>query len=424
METNTAISVGLPFIKTSMNPSQTINKKTGKKSKTGNTRLICKENLEREGKDPDIDLNKSHLNQFLTNITSTDDYMEEIERTKKQINDDLKANGKKQLRKDTVDNISLIIKPNIEAIQQLNQKEQEKFFKDSKKAIEKIWNIDIKIAVVHYDELSPHMHINFMPLLENDLGIKTFNAKQFLSLKNITKLNKNFSKEMQRCGWNVKDMNLYEEMTEEAKEEYRKNKKEHGKSSLQYKSDLKKELEKEIKNNEEIIEFQNEKIVEKNKKLEIKLEDELLNDPTKKAKILEKITDKKIEQIKNIDNTTLNLEILENNKQLQQQLQLEKDKNKKILHDNYEVGRYYDKLEEENKKLKKINTILNKIISFAFPFLPKMIKEKMEKWVEIDDILPTEEEIDNDINNLNSTTEETEGLSDQDMTTEEIAIND
>lgn len=402
MENNIAISVGLPFMKTSLNPSQTIHKKTGKKSKTGNTRLICKENLEREGRDPDIDHEKSYLNQFLTDITTTDDYLEEIARTKKQINKDLQEHGKKQLRKDTVDNISLIIKPNYEAIQQFNKEEQERFFRDSKKTIEKIWNIDIKVAVIHYDEPSPHLHINFMPLVENEIGFKTFNAKQFLSLKNISKLNKNFSKEMQHCGWNVKDMNLYEEMTDEEKEEYKKTKKEHGKSSLEYKSDLKKELEKKIKNNEEIINFQNEKIIEKNKKLEIKLEDELLNDPSKKAKILEKLTDKKIEQTKNIDNSSLNLELLENNKQLQQQLQLEKDKNKKIINDNYEVGKYYDQLDQENKKLKKINTILNKIISFAFPFLPKMIKEKMEKWVEIDDTLPTEKEIDQDINDLNA----------------------
>lgn len=435
MENNIPISVGLPFLKCSSNPSQTVNKKTGKKSKTASTKKILGENIDRRGQDPDIDHEKSHLNMSLGNINNVDDYIELIENTKKEINEKLKENGKRQLRKDCVDNISIIFKPNIESFQNFSREEQIEFFKDSKEVTESILNIKFNVFELHFDEVNTHAHGNFMPLIDNDLGFSTFNAKQLLSLKNITKLNREYSIKMRERGWNVKDMNLYEEMSSEEKEKHKEEKKKYGRSSLQYKSDLKKELDQQIttkkeelknvnketkeikkmnniateklKNNEEIISFQNEKIFEKNKKLEAKLDDELLEDPTKKAKILEKLADKKIEQIKNIDNTTLNLELLENNKQLQIQLEMEKKEKQKIIHENYEVDQYYKKIETENKNLRKVNTILNKIISFVFNFLPNAIKDKLNNWLNIDYKVPTEKEINEDIENLNNENEET-----------------
>lgn len=198
MENNTPISVGLPFLKCSSNPSQYVNKKTGKKSKTATTRLILEENIDRKGQDPDIDPERSHLNVSLGDIDNVDDYLELIEKTKKEINQKLKENGKRQLRNDCVDNVSLVVKPNIETFAQLEREQQIKFFRDSKKTIEKIWQIKFIVFEVHFDEENTHGHGNLMPLMENEQGIKTFNAKKLLSLKNITKLNREYSKEMQK----------------------------------------------------------------------------------------------------------------------------------------------------------------------------------------------------------------------------------
>lgn len=334
---NIPVSVGLPFLKCSSNPSQTVNKKTSKKSKTGTTRLVCKENIERIGRDPDIDHERSKYNKFLTEINSTDDYLELIETTKIEINKKLQEHGKKQLRKDTVDNISLIIKPNLEALQQFTSEEQHKFFKDSKKTIEKIWDINISVAVEHYDEDNPHLHINFMPLVDNELGFKTFNAKKFLSLVNITKLNREYSKEMQKLGWNVKDMNVYEDMNQEERQKYKETKKEFGKSSLQFKSDKKNELDKEIKqldveiaNKKEMLNVieidikekskENDKIYKTNRGLEAEYKE--LNEKCNEADIQLNI---------------INKEIKENDKRLQEQKETD----------------YYKDLKKENEELKK-----------------------------------------------------------------------
>lgn len=192
------ISVGLPFLKCSSNPSQTVNKKTGKKSKTATTRLVLEENIERKGRDPDIDYSKSKYNVSLGEINTVDKYLELIEKTKKEINQQLKEHGKRQLRQDCVDNVSLVIKPNIEAFQQFSREQQINFFQDSKKTIEKILQTKFYVFEIHFDEGNGHGHGNFMPLVENDLGFKTFNAKQFLSLKNITKLNREYSQEIQK----------------------------------------------------------------------------------------------------------------------------------------------------------------------------------------------------------------------------------
>lgn len=388
MSSNIPISVGLPLLKTSMNPSQTTNKKTGKRSKTGNTRLVCRENIEREGRDPDIDHEKSHLNQFLTDITSTDEYLKEIERTKKEINNNLKEAGKKQLRKDTVDNISLIIKPNYEAINQLNKENQEKFFKDSKKVIEKIWDINVKIAVIHNDELSSHMHMNFMPLVENDLGFKTFNAKQFMSLKNITKLNKNYSKEMQKLGWNVRDMNIYEEMTQEQKQEHKEQKMKYGRSSLEYKADLKKELEQEISQKNEELKNIKENIKKTTKDFEVQ-EGERIDSQIQTFK-----NDKILKEQKKL--------IEENNKKIEEQ------KKTDIFKQQQET---IQKLENENKKLKWYEKIYKKIVKrIADLFINSSFTEEKEMLNKVVSVGGNDEEqLLNDTNEeINNVVEESE----------------
>lgn len=351
---NIPISVGLPFLKCSTNPSQTVNKKTSKKSKTGTTRLVCKENIERIGRDPDIDHERSKYNQFLTEINSTDDYLELIETTKIEINKKLQEHGKKQLRKDTVDNISLIIKPNLEALQQFTSEEQHKFFKDSKKTIEKIWNIDISVAVEHYDEDNPHLHINFMPLLDNELGFKTFNAKKFLSLANITKLNREYSKEMQKLGWNVKDMNVYEDMNQEERKKYKETKKEFGKSSLQFKSDKKNELDKEIKQLD--VEIADKKEMLNILETDIEEKSKENNEIYKTNRNLEK----EYEELNNKCNiadeklNTTNKKIKKNEENIKEQEEISKMQQKQIR-DNNNLLKDQEKIMEKSIKLYTIN---------------------------------------------------------------------
>ena len=243
------IYVGLPFLKCSSNPSQTINAKTNKKSKTAVTKKIELEAFERFGNDPDINKDESNKNIYLTKIESTEEYLELIEKTKEKINGQLVNTNKKKLRKDTVDTIALVVKPSYDSMKQLTFDEQVKFLKDSKVVIENIFcqyinpNFKFDGAIIHFDEINPHLHCLGMPtIIDETTGIETFNAKKFLSLKNITHLNRNYSTKMKELGWNVKDFELYEDMTPEEKEEHKKNKKNYGRDSLQFKKEEKQKV--------------------------------------------------------------------------------------------------------------------------------------------------------------------------------------
>lgn len=164
MASKNEIYVGLPFLKCSSNPSQTINAKTNKKSKTAVTKKIVLEAFERFGNDPDINEDESNKNIYLTNIESTEEYLELIEKTKEEINKKLVSNNKKKLRKDTVDTIALVVKPSYDSMKQLTYDEQVNFLKDSKTVIEDIFrqyinpNFKFDGAIIHFDEINPHLH--------------------------------------------------------------------------------------------------------------------------------------------------------------------------------------------------------------------------------------------------------------------------
>ncbi len=312
MSSKNEIYVGLPFLKCSSNPSQTINAKTNKKSKTAVTKKIALEAFERFGNDPDINKNESNKNIYLTNIKSTDDYLELVEKTKEKINQQLVTNNKKKLRKDTVDTIALVVKPSYDSMKQLTYDEQVNFLKDSKTVIEDIFckyinpNFKFDGAIIHFDEINPHLHCLGMPtIIDEATGIETFNAKKFLSLKNITHLNRNYSAKMKELGWNVKDFELYEDMTLEEKEEHKKNKKSYGKDSLQFKKEEKQKLEEQINNLDNLKKEVVEKLIKDQDVKEIAINEvkqELKLDETIQNKVVNEIIDNMgIDEIEKIE---------------------------------------------------------------------------------------------------------------------------
>lgn len=376
------ISVGLPFLKCSSNPSQTINAKSNKKSKTAVTKKVSLEAFERFGNDPDINKTESNKNIYLTNIKSTEDYLNLVEKTKEKIDKQLVANNKKKLRKDTVDTIALVVKPSYESMNQLTYDEQVKFLKDSKIVIENIFcqyinpNFKFDGAIIHFDEINPHLHCLGMPtIIDESTGIETFNAKKFLSLKNITHLNKNYSSKMNELGWNVKDFKLYEDMTLDEKEERKKNKKNYGRDSLQFKKEEKQKLEKQINNLDT-------------------LKKEAIKNLTKNPHIKETaitLVKEDLKQDKTIQNKAIN-EII-NNMPIAEQETIKHYQ--KIAID---VGKYNEKLEKNIDTLLFKNTIFKKILKFVSYFLPSPIQSKLNQWVVLDEINEvSESEINNDI---------------------------
>lgn len=428
MKNDIEISVGLPFLKCSSNPSQTINVKTNKKSKTAVTKKIASEAFERIGIDPDINPDESYKNMFLTDIKSTEEYLELIENRKQEIDKQLKAHNKKKTRKDTVDTLALVVKPAIECMVQLKEQEQIQFLKDSKKVIEDIFrqyinpNFKFEAAVMHFDELSPHLHCLGMPLvIDEKTGIEIFNAKKFLSLSHITALNRNYSLKMKELGWNVKDFELYEDMTEEEREEHKKNKKNHGRDSLRYKKEEKAKLEQQLNNLADLKNEAVEKLAQKNEVKELamnKLEQQLKDDGVIKDELIRKVVrETPLEEFKQIENDTkeqFKLEVrtrFENDENLQ--IEAKKQAKKKLLEDNLnkmeftsqdtinyykQLDSYSSELERTVDKLSFKNSIFKKVLKFVSNFLPNTIQEKVNNWIGTNDMQEVkEQEITEDI---------------------------
>lgn len=422
MKNDIEISVGLPFLKCSSNPSQTINVKTNKKSKTAVTKKIASEAFERIGIDPDINPDESYKNMYLTNIKSTEEYLELIENRKQEIDKQLKAHNKKKTRKDTVDTLALVVKPAIECMIQLTEQEQIQFLKDSKKVIEDIFkqyinpNFKFEAAVMHFDELSPHLHCLGMPLVVDEKsGIEIFNAKKFLSLSHVTALNRNYSIKMKELGWNVKDFELYEDMTPEEREEHKKNKKNHGRDSLRYKKEEKAKLEQQLSN---LSDLKNEAIEKLTQKADVKelainqLEQQLKDDGTIKDELINKvIRETPLEEFNQIENETKELFKLdararfENDEKLQ--LEAKKQAKKKLLEENLnkmeftsqdtinyykQLDSFNDMLQKDNERLLFKNNIFKKVLKFVSSFLPNAIQEKVNKWIGINDMQEVEEQ--------------------------------
>lgn len=423
------IYVGLPFLKCSSNPSQTINAKTNKKSKTAVTKKIALEAFERFGNDPDINKDESNKNIYLTKIESTEEYLELIEKTKEKINGQLVNTNKKKLRKDTVDTIALVVKPSYDSMKQLTFDEQVKFLKDSKVVIENIFcqyinpNFKFDGAIIHFDEINPHLHCLGMPtIIDETTGIETFNAKKFLSLKNITHLNRNYSTKMKELGWNVKDFELYEDMTPEEKEEHKKNKKNYGRDSLQFKKEEKQKLEKEVNN---LNNLKKEIVKNLTKDQEVRnlainrVKQELKQDETIQNKVVKQIIDNmEIDEIKKIEKEQKEIfksdlrNYYAKDEKLQEEAKIEA-KNK-LLDENFnkmsfteqetikhykkvaiDIGKYNNELEKNIDKLLFKNNIFKKILKFVSYFLPCQIQNKLNQWVSIDEMSEVSE---NEIN--------------------------
>lgn len=421
MRNDIEISVGLPFLKCSRNPSQTINVKSQKKSKTAPTQKISREAFERIGIDPDINKEESYKNMYLTDITNTEEYLEAVEQQIQVVDKQLKEHNKKKTRKDTVDTLALVVKPATECMIHLDEQEQIQFLKDSKKVIENIFkenvnpNFEFTAAVMHFDEITPHLHCLGMPLVVDEkTGIEIFNAKKFLSLPHITALNRNYSTKMKELGWNVKDFELYEDMTPEEREEHKEKRKNYGRDSLRYKQEEKQKLEEQLNNltalKTETIEKLSKDETVKEQAIN-KLEQQLKDDGTIKEELVNKaIRTIPLEEFNRIENETKELfrakarTRFQNDEKLQ--IEAKKQAKKKLLEENLNKMSFTDEqtinyykdmesfnelLQRDNEKLSFKNMIFKKILKFVSNFLPNNVKEKVNQWIGIDNLREVEE---------------------------------
>lgn len=248
------MKVGIPVMKCSLNPSNTINKKTGKKSQTCPVDLAWQEmNDERIGRDEDIDHDMTHLNVWMDG-KSSDDVVQMVQNKINEINRVKHENGKRSLRKDAVSVIEVIEKPNIEYMSELAYEEKVKFLNDSHEVFKQLineWNNNwiILESVQHHDEfggLSAHNHNLIMLTTEDEKGLPTMNAFKEVNLKFYSFMNKNYPKMMRERGYEVEDVRTYDMLTDEERMERKLNPQQHGVDSYTYKKRKKEEMEQEL----------------------------------------------------------------------------------------------------------------------------------------------------------------------------------
>lgn len=248
------MKVGIPVMKCSLNPSNTINKKTRKKSQTCPVDLAWQEmNDERIGRDMDINPDMTYRNVWMEG-NSGDDVVQIVQAKIDEINRIKRENGKRVLRKDAVSVIEVIEKPNIEYMSELSYEEKVKFLKDSHETFKQLiheWNLNWTLleSVQHHDEfggLSAHNHNLILLTTVDDKGLPTMNAFKEVNLKFYSYINKNYPKMMRERGYEVEDVRTYDMLTDEEKMERKLNPQQHGVDSYTYKKRKKEEMEQEL----------------------------------------------------------------------------------------------------------------------------------------------------------------------------------
>lgn len=256
-----SVKVGIPVMKCSLHPSQTVNAKTGKKSKTCAVDKAWNEmKNERIGRDETIDKNMTHKNVWMVGDT-TDDVPDLVQKEIDRVNAERKTAGLKAVRKDCVTAIAIIDKPSMSYMQELSYEDKVKFLTASNKVMTEMlhdWNPHWRVieAVQHHDEfggLSAHNHRIVLIPSKNEDGIAFFNAKREVNLKFFNFINKEYSLRMKALGYEVEQCRTFDMLTEDEKEERKLNPPDHGLASQEYKQkhikDLAKNYEKVLTEN-------------------------------------------------------------------------------------------------------------------------------------------------------------------------------
>ena len=148
------------------------------KYKSGNVFGLQKHN-QRENKNysnMDIDKARTPLNYDLVNQGNIINYL-------KRVKSIIEANriSERAIRKDATIYCECIISSDSDFFENLTEDKQKEFFKNSLDYLRsKIGEEFIISANVHLDETTPHMHVGFVPIIENSLSAKKLIDRKFL----------------------------------------------------------------------------------------------------------------------------------------------------------------------------------------------------------------------------------------------------
>lgn len=247
--------VGIPCMKCSINPSQTINKNSGKKSKTCGVSSAWREmNDDRLGRDETIDKEMTHLNVWMEG-SSDMDLVGRVEKEIDRINEERRSFGKRGLRADAVSVIAIVEKPNMDYMKNLSYEQRVEFLNKSHEVMKDLlheWNPNWKMlaSVQHHDEfggLSAHNHSLVMVSTKDKEGIANMCAFKEYNLKFFNHINKNYPARMRSLGFEVEDVRTFDQLSEQEKLYRKLHPEEHGVDAVLYKQRKHEELKQSIK---------------------------------------------------------------------------------------------------------------------------------------------------------------------------------
>ena len=230
------VHISSPTIK--LNNVGTTNKKCGDLKKVSAEALS-----ERQGIDRDIDQSRASLNLY-EGYASSAELMAYSKAHIAELNEKAAAEGKRKIRSDAVVMVATVLKPPAHFMNGLSREDQIRLLKDGVEGFANIvGEANVKSAAYHFDEQGSHVHVFWEPMTADG----RLSAKEAVSLKTFSRINKELPQFMRARGWDIEDCKVYDEAEERAKRktlgeaEYRKQTAEkrarNGRSSYKYKAE-------------------------------------------------------------------------------------------------------------------------------------------------------------------------------------------
>lgn len=144
--------------------------------------------------DPDLKTNNfSALTGIVGNPMT--DYLAKVDEILKRCYTD-----KRKIRKDAVLLCGVVVSSGVEFFRDLEDGEIKRFFKVASEFLQGFFGKEVMVDdKVHMDETTPHMHYEFVPIIEGRLC-----AKQIFTRRSLTKLQDDIAKAFQDAGFDIK----------------------------------------------------------------------------------------------------------------------------------------------------------------------------------------------------------------------------
>lgn len=233
-----AEKIGIPSAKLSFHPSS-----NGKNTTLQLRGVLMEAGKERIGRDEDIDPERAHLNEYISQygFTSGAEVYDYCKKRSEEVSAQRIAAGQKKLRKDYVPMCATIFKPHSKFMRTLTEEQQRKFLHDVVDRFgEMVGKDKIVMAAIHFDEQVPHVHIFWEPVEKEEGKPDRFCAKELHNAKFLGRLNREVVPALREKGWNLADsfdwMTATKEQQEERKRLIEEGKIVSGLSSAEYKA--------------------------------------------------------------------------------------------------------------------------------------------------------------------------------------------